>query len=306
MRVDAAGMTTTTAPSQLIETGTLTALAPFDFRRSLAFLAGFPPCAGEFVLRPDGVTTAFTVGGRAVAIDLTAGDASDRLDYRGYADAPVDGLVPLVRRWLSLDDDLTPFLAAVATDELPYRRLAARLHGLHHVRFRSVVEGCSWFVISQRTPQNAARALQRRIRDAAGPHVTVDGHRHVAFPSLTEILALGPDGLGELLRNARKGEYLHGLLSAVDRLGEDWLRDAPYAEAYAALKAVRGVGEFTASAVMLRALGRMDGPVPPLGQIAEAATAVYGHPVDPREIERRYGVHTGYWSYYLKAGYSRT
>lgn len=250
MRVDAAGMTAMTAPSQLIGTGTLTVTAPVDLRQSLAFLAGFPPCAGEFVLRPDAVTTAFTVGGRAVAIRLTAGDAP--------------------------------------------------------AQFRSVVEGCCWFVISQRTPQSVGRALQRRIRDSVGRHITVDGHRHVAFPSLAEILALWPVELGDLLRNQRKGEYLFGLLSAVDRLGEDWLREAPYAEAYAALRAVRGVGEFTASAVMLRALGRMDGPVPPLAQIADAAATVYGHPVDPQEIQRRYGAHTGYWSYYLKAGYSQT
>ena len=94
-------------------------------------------------------------------------------------------------------------------------------------------------------------------------------------------------------------------MRGVAALGEAFLTTAPYAEARDALCAIPGIGPFSAAAILLRGLGRMDDVPLAMKGFAEPAREVYGAAWDPRATVRRYGPALGYWSYYLKAGAAR-
>ncbi len=126
-----------------------------------------------------------------------------------------------------------------------------------------------------------------------------------AFPTLDELVALEEDDYRQVIRQPGKAAVLPGVVRGVAAIGEGFLRGAPYAEARAALLAIRGLGPFSAAAILLRGLGRMD-DVPLEGpQFLEPARAVYGRAFDPAAIRRRYGADLGHWAFYLKTGAPR-
>ena len=65
----------------------------------------------------------------------------------------------------------------------------------------------------------------------------------------------------------------------------------------------RGIGPFSAAAILLRGLGRMDEL--PLSRFADEARALYGATYDEPTVARRYADLIGYWSFYLKTGIAR-
>ena len=70
--------------------------------------------------------------------------------------------------------------------------------------------------------------------------------------------------------------------------------------ARAALLDVPGIGPFSAGAILLRGLGRMD-ELPGMHWFAREAREVYGDAFDEAAVRARYGRHVGYWAFYLKA-----
>lgn len=284
------------------------ATQPFAFRKSLDFLIGFPPCAGDQHLTTDAttgvasVTKGVSFGGQAMAVRL--GEHADGVQVIALSEQ----LLPTsatrrLHRWttdlFSLDEDLGEFYALAASDR-PFSAVTQSLHGLHHVRFPSVAEAAVWFVLTQRTPQRIALNLKRRITTELGRSTLVDGVRHQAFPELDDLTGLNAADWQILIGNERKARYLDNVLHGVADLGVDWLGHAPYDEATTALRRIVGVGEFTAAAILLRGLGRMD--FVPLGMPSfdRPARALYGSGFDPDRIRRHYGRHLGYWAYYLK------
>jgi 3-methyladenine DNA glycosylase/8-oxoguanine DNA glycosylase len=66
---------------------------------------------------------------------------------------------------------------------------------------------------------------------------------------------------------------------------------------------VRGIGSFTAHALLLRALGRPDDTPLEMAQFSHAASAVYGpEPPSPTQLRQRYGRHVGWWAYFSRTG----
>src|SRR5258706_101922 len=80
--------------------------------------------------------------------------------------------------------------------------------------------------------------------------------------------------------------------------------EAPYAEARDALLSIRGLGPFSAGAILLRGLGRMD-ELPWMPRFADIARTLYRRTIDETTIARRYGRSIGYWSFYLMTGVPR-
>ncbi len=210
-----------------------------------------------------------------------------------------------MRRFAPCRDDLTSFYAAAAGDYSRYQALVAALHGLHHVRFLTLAEIAVYAVLMQRTPIVQAARARQRFAARFGLPVVVRGVTLHAFPELDELVALEEDDYRQVIRQPGKAAVLPGVVRGVAALGEGFLRAAPYAEAQAALTAIRGVGPFSAAAILLRGLGRMD-DVPLEGkQFALPARAVYGRAFDPAAIRRRYGADLGHWACYLKTGAPR-
>ncbi|MCA9678966.1 MAG: hypothetical protein KC464_28305, partial [Myxococcales bacterium] len=90
----------------------------------------------------------------------------------------------------------------------------------------------------------------------------------------------------------------------VAAIDEALLRTGPYGAARDALLAVPGLGPFSAGAILLRGLGRMD-ELPGMRWFEREARRVYGDGFDADAIRARYGRDLGYWSYYLKADAGR-
>jgi DNA-3-methyladenine glycosylase II len=288
-------------------TGTVPAVAPFDLRQSLRFMSGFAPCTGEQVIHGDAVRKAFALasGGAAVVEVRPAGGAGTAgVRLTGHAERPlspadVAALQTAVRRWLSLDDDLTGFLA-LAADDPALGPVLEVTRGLHQVRFASVAEGATYFVLTQRTAQQVAGARKRRLAAAFGPRVTLDGREWVAFPTLDALAGLDAAALAPFTGNPRQTDYLGHVLRGLHDLGEEFLYTAPYEEALRAVRAIRGVGEFTGGAIMLRALGRT-------GEAAvfpDLAGHLYGPGATAETVHERYGPYAGWWGYFAKTGLS--
>ena len=287
-------------------TSTLPATPPFDLRQSLRVIGGFAPCTGEQELSDGAVRKAFALNdGRAAVVTVTAAPGSG-VTVRGDAPEPlgpadVAALETAVARWLSLDDDLTGFLAIAANDPA-MRDILAVTRGLHQVRFASLAEGAAYFVLTQRTSQTLAGARKRRLAAAFGPRIKVDDQEWGAFPTLNTLAGLGAGELAPFTGNARQTDYLVHVLRGVGEIGEEYLRTAPYADASAALKAIRGVGAFTASAILLRALGRPDEVSLEMAQFAQPVAQVYGDQTPIEAVRERYGRHVGWWAYFTRIG----
>jgi DNA-3-methyladenine glycosylase II len=287
-------------------TGELPAVAPFDLRTSIRVLRGFGACKGDQLLTDDTLTKAIAVDGRAVVFRLTsAGDGG--VAYRLRADGPIgpqlhERLRRTIAEYLSLSDDLGDFYRLAAGDVPPYAELVHRLTGLHHVRFLTVAEIGVWAVLSQRTPQTVASALKNRVTRELGPALTVDGTEFRAFPEQATLAGLGVEGWLRLTGMERKAERIAALFEGLTELGEDYLRQAPYAEASAALRRIHGVGEFTAAAILLRGLGRMDAVPLTMPAFRNATARIYGPGVHDGRLRQRYGAQLGYWAYYLRNG----
>lgn len=285
---------------------TISPHAPFSFEQTLAFARQFVPCHQQTLVSETSLTAAFTVQGRARAVTLSARDGDIVAELTGADDLAEADRRLLVRRASELigaDDDLAMLYAAAKHDP-PFHVLVRELHGLHHLRFLGLEDAAVYSVLMQRTPIALAARYKERLLNRIGLPIVIGGHTIRALPELGELTKLAPAQIGEAIGHAGKAERVVAVVRGVAALGESFLREAPYAKARDALLAIPGVGPFSATAILLRGLGRMD-EVPDLGMFEPEARTLYGGAWDPAAIVRRYGSQLGYWSFYLKAGVGR-
>ena len=170
------------------------------------------------------------------------------------------------------------------------------------MRFLTLAEIACYAVIMQRTPVGLASAQKAKLAHAFGRAARFGARELTAFPSLAELAGVHEADFARVLRHPEKARRLVAVIEAVAALGESWLRTAPYQDAFAALMEIRGIGEFSARAILLRGLGRMDQLDPRGAAFARAARSVYGATWSPSETIDRYAHTIGYWSYYLRVG----
>lgn len=290
----------------------LPATEPYSFGLSQRALVGFAPCAGDHQITNGRIRKALTIPGppgrsappeRAVVVEVEGEPPpGSGVVLSVFAAEPLDStetaaLEQAVSRWLSLDDDMTPFLEVAAQDPAMIRLLDVA-RGLHQVRFASLAEGALYFTLTQRSTQWFAAARKRRMAAELGPSVMLDGTVYTGFPSLRTLAALTDDEMVGYGGNRQRADRLRAVIEGIAALDEGWLRAAPYDEARQALLAVSGIGGFTAHAVLLRVLGRPDDAPLEMAQFALAARAVYGDPPPtPGEIRERYDPWVGWWAY---------
>jgi DNA-3-methyladenine glycosylase II len=291
----------------------LQAVPPFSLDASVRAMSSFRPSAGDQVVLGDRVRRALVRPDRpdeAVVVEV-APRPEAAVQTKVYADSPLpaDAAAHVslsVRRWLGLDDDLRPFLDLAAADP-PVAALLAEVAGLHQVRFASLAEGATYFALTQRSTQWYAAARKARIAADLGPRSTVDGVEYVAFPSLGTLTGVGADGLLPYAGNRQRAGRLAEILDGVAALDEEWLRSAPYEEALRSLLDVRGVGPFTANAILLRVLGRPDDAPLEMAQFRMVIEAVYGAgpAPTPAELRARYAPYVGWWAYLCRTALGR-
>jgi DNA-3-methyladenine glycosylase II len=279
----------------------LPAAQPYSFALSLRAMAGYPPHAGGQDLRDDRVRQVFTLDdGTNVVAEVCAAPGGVALTGHGVRDGGHgEELALAVRRWLSLDDDPGPFLALARRDAV-LAPVLAETEGLHQVRFPGLAAGACYFVLAQRTAQRQAMSRARRLAAALGPEpIVLDGVEHQPFPTLDRVAGCAPDELAGFTATGRQAEYLHAVAERLAEWPPGHGYRPPTGELLAELRAIRGVGEFTARAIALRVLGRLDVVPATLPAFTRAITALYGPDDDPAA---RYGEHAGLWGYHVRTG----
>ena len=291
------------------KSGTLDAVQPFDFQRSLSFLQGFGPMGGEQSVGAGQVTKAIMVEGQTVVFRVERGEEDgSKLGYELFSDSPLtdsvaDSLVRRISFFLSLDDDVRPFYEIAKEHDPRFYPLVERSWGLHQVKFLTLLEISCWALINQRMQRLIALRIKRSLTEKFGGSLELDGVVHWAFPDRSRLEAATATQLLETTRNQRVTQRLVSLISSLDEIDEGFLRTAPYEKANERLQKVKGIGDWSSQFILFRGLGRMGKLQPinvrPLGEVIESVYGPGGKALD--EVNRIYGEWAGYWSLYLWA-----
>lgn len=226
---------------------------PYSLAASARFLEDFAPAAHESA--GDHLHLAFPdPEGRGAGVCLRQREDGVVIG-EGFGQVGSEWLRSEVERILSLDVDGSGF-AAVGERDPTIGRLQQRFEGLRPVLFLSPFEAGAWAIISHRLRIVQASRVKARVAEELGQRVDIHGDVRVAFP--------GPDQLGRLESFpglfARKVEWLRALAAAAQEglLDAERLRALTPDEALSQLKALPGIGDFSAELVLLRGAGEPD------------------------------------------------
>jgi DNA-3-methyladenine glycosylase II len=289
--------------------GRIACAPPFDLGASLAFLYGFGPMRGEQGIAAGELTKALVHRGQVVAFRVHQAGTVERpeLAYRLISDRPIgaateEAVARRVGFFLSAGEDLEPFYQRAGEDP-QFAPVAARLRGLHHVKFPTPFEAACWGAINQRIQIGVARGMKERLCRRLGGHLIAGGTEHLAFPEADTIAGAGEGELRAVLGNERKARAVAAVARAFAGVDETFLREAPLSEVEAWLLGIHGVGPFTSAFVLFRGLGRFARqPMSP--RLTAAAAEVYGRQLSTADMEslsRSYGAWGGHWALYLWA-----
>ncbi|MGI5241643.1 DNA-3-methyladenine glycosylase family protein [Dactylosporangium sp. CA-139066] len=249
---------------------------PYDMARQNEYFGGWVRPADQ----PRSIVMAFPVEGwrhsAAVVLhqrgDVVEGTVHGAAGERAWQQALAA---------LSLDEDGSGYPAVGEADPV-IGALQAEHAYLRPVLFHSPYEAACAFVIAHRLRITQGRAIRARIARLHGEAFELPGATVHAFPApqvlrrLTELPGV----------NAEKISRLHGIADAAleGRLDRTRLRAMPLAEAYADVKRLRGIGDFFATAIVLRGAGRTDAlPDEPITRAGIGR--LYGLPHDPSPAE---------------------
>jgi DNA-3-methyladenine glycosylase II len=257
-------------------------LGPFSLAASQDFAGGFPAGIGGGTVGATSIALAFPVEGTdsSAAVDLHQREDGVVV---GRTDAPASLLDEVRRqaaRSLSLNHDGTDW-PRVGERDAVIGRLQEEHGFMRPVCFYSAYEAATSFVIGQRISMAQGARVKRWLGEQLGDRPTVDGHEFAAFPRPERLLeARVVPGLNE-----KKVGWLHGLARAAldGRLATDQLAALPRDEALASLRALNGVGEFTAEAVWLRGCGVVDALPSSEEASLQAARDMYAQPEMTRD-----------------------
>jgi DNA-3-methyladenine glycosylase II len=290
--------------------GILEAVPPFDFAHSLRFLGEFMPSKDGQVIGENALTRAVRLDGHTLAFTVISMGSIEtpHVEFTLFSEEPISHEVQAaaedrITHFLSLHDNLLPFYT-LAKGDRDFEPIVEKLYGYHQVKFLTPFENACWAILSSRNTFSAARTLKNRIGDAYGDSIEVEGKEFPAFPAPEDVLPASPADLVALIRNEQRADYIWHAARAFASADETWLRTGDYDEVYAWLRGIKGVGEWTASFIMIRSLGRMERLIAPEKRLLESTSEAYGREIDKEtllKLAERYGDYKAYWSHYLRA-----
>jgi DNA-3-methyladenine glycosylase II len=292
-----------------VKTFSIEPVGPFSLAAAQSFAGGFSAGIGGGDASGPGLVMAFPVEGawhESAGVDIHQGP-DGIVHGRVFGSDDVAGVQRQAARSLSLDHDGRGWPGVGERDPV-IGRLQAAHDFLRPVCFYSAYEAATSFVIGQRIAMIQSARIKAWLRDELGDRVALGDGVVDAFPRPERLLELrSAPGL-----NAEKIVRLHGLAEAAldGRLDTMRLRTLAPADALAELASLRGVGPWTAEAILLRGCGPAD-ELPANDEISrEAVRDLYGlaHPPD----EDRWRTITDGWRPYrmwatvlLRVGWNR-
>ena len=297
--------------ARLQRKGTIRPVAPFDLDQAIDFVLTFPPMHGEQVVSEKSLTRAAWASQTPVAFRLSASGTVEEpvLRYELYADDPLSdadaaALVRRIQIYLSVYDDLHRLYELIDSDP-PFVAVKRELYGYHQVKFLTPFENACWTILSQRNLLGVAQHMKHTLIQEFSAAVEFEGREFWPFPGAKTVVEASVEDLTRLLRNSRRAEYVRAAAVAFSEVDEAFLREGSYDEVSRWLRAIPGVGAWSAAFIMIRSLGRMERI--PYGDRAlmGIASKVYGHgqPLPAEELQRladHYGDLQGYWAHYLR------
>jgi DNA-3-methyladenine glycosylase II len=165
----------------------------------------------------------------------------------------------LVKRMLGIDRDVAHFRHAA--EGIPWLSpLVQRMRGVRPPRYPTLWEACVNAIVFQQISLHAASAIMRRLILALGQSVDGDGVSLYTFPTVKQFLDAEDDILSAAGLSLGKLATLRRVAEAVSAgvLEEVSLEERASPDAAALLSGIKGIGQWTATVILLRGLGRLD------------------------------------------------
>lgn len=290
--------------------GYLYPTSPFDFNQSIAFLQSFKPTKGEQLYKGKSITKAVELSSISVIFSIySVGSIEEpKLHYELYSNQPINEFSQIEAEdrmsfFLSLEDDLKDFYKLSQNDEV-FLPIVKYLYGYHQVKFLTPFENACWAILSTRNPMDHAIKLKKELMQYYGDEMHLAGNNYFTFPSPRKLQDIEEDELNKIVKNQRKSSYLWNVIQAFNKFSEKELRTKSYQETYKKLLEIKGIGEWSASFILLRGLGKMEKL--PLNEkvLNKSIEILYSNnksEVNLKIIANRYGEFTGYWAHYIRA-----
>lgn len=239
--------------------------------------------------------SAGTVVDPAITVDVLAAN--------GEVDSAL--LEAKARRLLNARADLTTFYGA--HNDTPMQETTTRLRGLHALGADTLFEAIGLTMIEQQITLKMAQTAERWLMSWAGACLSYEGETYYTFPSPKQIANTTVDDIIPMkITGVRIGRLIN-LAKMIEEGGGvfETLRDSAHEEVYDALRAVSGVGHWTAAWAMIRGIGHYTY----FGKADVALRAAVNHyyfgqtgRVDPDVMDTvfaRYGKHSGLAAFYI-------
>ena len=289
----------------------ITPVAPFDFELTAGYLTYFQ---GRYATDSlvDGVyRRLLDLDGQLVLASVSSLGSLEKpelsvvLQGEGLTSDNVEAATDKVAWILGVGQELEPFYASAQGDPA-MAAITQRFHGLHMPHTASVFEALVLAILGQQIATNVARIIRTLLIETYGPRQTIDGETYYAFPRPETLAALRVEDLRGMKLSQRKAEYVHGIAcTALD--DPEFIEGLHHLDDEAVVRQItslRGVGNWTAQRLLIRALGRPDAL--PLGDLAlrRVVSRLYfqDEPLNDTEVEefcRRWAPYRTYATTYM-------
>jgi len=248
-------------------------VAPFDFELTAGYLTYFQGRYATDSLADGVYRRLLDLDGKLVLASVSSVGSLEEpelaVDLQGerLTSSVAESAANQVAWILGIGQDLTPFYA-LAQSHPAMLAITQRFHGLHMPHTASVFEALVLAILGQQIATNVARIIRTLLIETHGPRQTFDGETYYAFPRPETLAALRVEDLRGLKLSQRKAEYVHGIACAAldDPEGMEGLHRMDDESVIQHVTSMRGVGQWTAQWLLIRALGRPDAL--PLGDLA--------------------------------------
>ena len=251
----------------------ITPVAPFDFELTAGYLTYFQGRYATDSLVDRVYRRLLDLDGQLVLASVSSlgslekPELSVELQGEGLTSDNVEVATDKVAWILGVGQELEPFYASAQGDPA-MAAITQRFHGLHMPHTASVFEALVLAVLGQQIATNVARIIRTLLIETYGPRQTIDGETYYAFPRPETLAALRVEDLRGMKLSQRKAEYVHGIAcTALD--DPEFIEGLHHLDDEAVVRQItslRGVGNWTAQWLLIRALGRPDAL--PLGDLA--------------------------------------
>ena len=249
-------------------------VAPFDFELTAGYHTYFQGRYGTDSMEDGVYRRLLDLDGKLVLVSVRSGGSLEapeltvELQAEDLTSKDAERATLLVAWLLGTDQDLSGFYEHCREDQ-GMSDIIQRFHGLHLPHTPTVFEALVLAILGQQIAANVARIIRTLMIETYGPNQAFDGETYYAFPRPHTLAALSVEQLRAMKLSQRKAEYVQGIAKTapeVSPVGLESLHEMTDEEVVRKVVELRGVGNWTAQWLLIRALGRPDAL--PLGDLA--------------------------------------